>query len=184
MPLFPMFIDLNQADVLIIGQGHHALDKAEKLTPFGPRIQMIPPERFDPALLCPRPALVILAQPGHPDNPQIFSLCHEAGIPVNTVDDPKLCTVRFPSLVTRGELSVGISTGGKSPVAASLIRESIEQTLPGEMEDILTWAGGVTARLRREIPDYALRAARLRRIITRALELNRPLTEEETASVL
>lgn len=183
MPLFPMFVDLENETVLIIGTGKHAADKAAKLAPFGAKLRQITPEAFTPELLSPAPALVILAQPGHPDNGRIAEACRQARIPINVVDDPGLCTVRFPSLVTRGELSIGIATNGRSPVASALIRERIEQMLPDGTEELLLWAGEQTAALRREIPDYAQRTVLLRKILTRAFDLGRPLTEEECSQL-
>lgn len=169
MPLFPMFVDLENETVLIIGTGKHASDKAAKLRPYGPVIRQIKIADFTPGLLEPAPALVILAQPGHPDNPVIAGQCRERGIPLNAVDDPALCSVRFPSLLTRGELSIGIATSGLSPVASSLLRQQLEAALPENTEALLLWAGELTARLRQEIPDYAQRTLVLRALIGKAL---------------
>ncbi len=44
MPHFPMFIDLNEEPVMIVGGGAVALRKIRKLQPFGPRITVIAPE--------------------------------------------------------------------------------------------------------------------------------------------
>lgn len=179
MPLFPMFVDLKGRGVLIVGEGRHADDKAAKLGPFGAVIRQIAPVDFGESDLSPAPALVVLAETGHPANDAIAARCAELRIPVNAVDDPALCTVRFPALLTRGELSVGIATNGLSPVMASLIRESLSESLPEELESILIWAGELTARLRQEIPDYAQRTRILRRATKLAFEKNRPLTEGE-----
>ena len=43
MPWFPMFVQLNGADALIVGGGKVALRKAEKLLPYGPRITVAAP---------------------------------------------------------------------------------------------------------------------------------------------
>lgn len=179
MPLFPMFVDLKDRTVLLIGEGHHAEDKAAKLAPFGAVIRRVSLADFRESDLSPAPAMVVLTQTGHPDNAGIADLCAQLRIPVNAVDDPRLCTVRFPALVTRGELSVGIATNGLSPVTASLIKESLSESLPEDLESILTWSGTLTSRLRKEIPDYAARTRILRRAMTMAFAQNRPLTESE-----
>lgn len=179
MPLFPMFVDLKGQTVLLIGEGHHADDKAAKLQPFGPEIRRIRLANFTSGDLSPAPALVVLAEPGNPANESIAGLCAQLRIPVNAVDDPRLCTVRFPALVTRGELSVGIATGGLSPVAASLVKESLADSLPSELEEILAWSAQLTARLRKEVPDYTRRTIILRRALTQAFDQNRPLTGDE-----
>ena len=55
-------------------------------------------------------------------NGRIAEYCQAAHIPVNVVDDREKCTFFFPALVKEGALTVGISTDGKSPAAASWLR--------------------------------------------------------------
>ncbi len=58
-----------------------------------------------------------------------------AGVLVNIEDQPALCDFHMPAVVRRGDLLVTISTGGKAPGLARLIREWIERRLG------LEWAG-------------------------------------------
>ena len=44
MPLFPIFLDLRGKKVLIVGGGHVALRKAERLAPYGASITAVAPE--------------------------------------------------------------------------------------------------------------------------------------------
>lgn len=44
MPYFPMFIDLKERSVLVVGGGRVALRKLQKLMPYGPKITVIAPE--------------------------------------------------------------------------------------------------------------------------------------------
>ena len=154
MPLFPAFLDLSGSTVLIVGEGAEAHRKAEKMRPFCGKIlcSAYPPEYSE------RPALVLLTERDHPDNEAIAARFRAHGIPVNVADRPELCDFRFPSLITKGDLSIGIATDGKAPALSALLRQHIEQSLPGDLEAILTTAAALTAELRATIPDQAERA--------------------------
>ena len=145
MPLFPIFINLEGRRVLIAGGGHVALRKAERLSPYGADIFAVAPEfipgfagipgvtllerRFEPGDID-GAALVIAATDDPELNAAVSELCRWENVPVNVVDDIEKCSFVFPSLVRRGELSVGISTGGASPSAAQYIRRGVEQLVP------------------------------------------------------
>ncbi len=65
-------------------------------------------------------------------NRWVFAEATEAGIPVNVVDNPALCTFIAPSIVRRGDLVVAISTGGAAPALAVRIRERLEREFGDE----------------------------------------------------
>lgn len=178
MNLFPMMVDLTGKTVLILGTGEEAEDKARRMAPFGCVLDCRRTEEFGD-FSDPLPALVILADRFHPKNAAIAAQCRSLGIPVNAVDDPSLCDFIFPSLITRGSLTVALSTGGAAPAAGKLLRQRIEQALPEDTEGLMDWAGALTARLRASIPDMALRGRILRFALDRAFTLGRPLTEDE-----
>lgn len=174
MPHFPLFIDLTGQRVLIVGNTPEAQGKAQALAPFAPEIHFLTDLTADD--LSPAPALVILTEKKREGEAQ---LCKERNIPVNTVDDPENCTCFFPSLICRGDLTVGISSGGCAPSASKALRQHIEQTLPDALEEILPWLGEMTRLLRRQIPDYTRRAEVLAAISSESFQKNRPLTGDE-----
>lgn len=69
--------------------------------------------------------------------------CRENGIPVNTVDQMEDCDFLFPALVHHGEVTVGITTGGKSPLLAARIRKEIEKGCPEFIGEAADWMGWV-----------------------------------------
>ena len=165
MPLFPMFLDLSQATVLVVGDGAEAQRKAELLKPFCACVL----RRSYPPAVSEAPALVILAERNHPDNEALAAQFREMHIPVNVCDRPELCDFRFPSLITRGEISGGLSTGGGAPVLRGLLREQLEDALPENLDEIARAAAALTARLRAEVPDQKERARLLREMIEQML---------------
>ena len=168
-PLFPAFLDLSDAEVLVVGRGAEADRKAEKMAYFCRRVV-----RCDyPPVFEEKPALLILAEPGNPDNALWAARFREMGIPVNVCDRPELCDFRFPALITRGAVSVGIATAGAAPVLTGLLRQKIDAALPEDLESILTAAADLTAELRQSVPDPKERTRLLRQELGKLLRCPR-----------
>lgn len=193
MPLFPIFIDLKGRRALIVGGGRVALRKAERLMPYGADICAVAPEfdgafrslsgvtllerRFEPGDI-EGAALVIAATDDGELNAAVSELCRWENIPVNVVDDLEKCSFVFPALVQRGELSVGISTGGASPSAAQYVRRGVEQLVPEGFEGILDFLSTHRAEVKAALPPER-RAGAYAGLFERCMELGRALSEEE-----
>ena len=199
MGYFPFFVQIESAPALIVGGGTVALRKAEKLLPYGPRLTVVAPE------ICPElaalPSLTLVRRPFRAEdveemvfviaaagdralNHQVARLCRERGIPVNVVDDKEACSFLFPALVKRGELSVGISTGGSSPTAAIWLKEQIADLLPEGLEAILAWLEEQRPLLKARWPEERSRARGFSALFAACLAAGRPLAEEEREQCL
>jgi uroporphyrin-III C-methyltransferase/precorrin-2 dehydrogenase/sirohydrochlorin ferrochelatase len=64
-----------------------------------------------------------------------------AGVPVNVADRPELCDFIMPAIVERGDITVGISTGGIAPTLARSLRARIEAALPARLGELVRFAG-------------------------------------------
>ena len=158
MALFPAFLDLTKGIVLVVGQGHEADAKAEKMAPFCHRVERCPyPPRYAEV-----PALVILAEKDHPENEIWAAHFRSLGVTVNVADRPELCDFIFPSLIVRGDVSVGIATNGKAPALSALLRRRIEEALPEDLAAIAEAAAQLTLELRKTIPDPHQRGEAIR----------------------
>ena len=158
MPLFPACIDLSHAKVLVVGEGHEAELKAQRMTPFCEKVLRCPyPPVYDEP-----PALVILAEKDHPDNEAWAAHFRSLGLTVNVADRPELCDFIFPSLIVRGDVSVGIATNGKAPALSALLRRRIQEALPEDLETIAAVAAELTQQLRKTIPDPHQRGKAIR----------------------
>ncbi len=82
-----------------------------------------------------------------------------AGLLVNVEDVPRLCDFHVPARVRRGDLLVTVSTAGRSPSLASVLRRRLEGIFPAE------WAGRMNelADLRRRLRDGGADAASVNR---------------------
>lgn len=199
MAYFPLFVELSDRRVLVVGGGRVAKRKVEKLLPYGPKVVVVAPEirpeleelegvtllhrSFFPDLLD-GVALVIAAAGDAAVNREVSALCRERAIPVNAVDDPAACTFYFPALVKRGALSVGISTGGASPCAAAYIRQQVEALVPENFGAILEFLSAWRPVVRNAIAKEERRAKFFAELFQRCLREETPLTEEAAERAL
>ena len=173
MNRFPLSVDLRGKQVYLIGNGEQVRQKAEKLAPFG--AMLIHSDTFTEAEAESNPAMVIVGDTPRAEAEQIFALCCRYRIPVNVVDEPDLCSFYFPALVTRGDLTISISTAGTSPTAAACLRHKIDDLLPKNTEDILCWLSEHRAEFKEKQLLKAAAAA--------AFSAGRPLTADEVAKL-
>ena len=199
MPHFPMFVDLKNKPILVVGGGAVALRKLKKLAPYGAIPTVVAPEIhpeilslgvevkqrcFCEADLTPRPALVIAATDDEVINREVARLCKSLNIPVNVADSPEDCTFLFPALVQRGEFSAGISTGGASPTAAVYFKERLEEAVPDDLEEILDWLAEKRVELKKTVPDQARRAGIFRRLFDACMAKGGILNDAEAAQCM
>ena len=74
----------------------------------------------------------------------------EKGILVNVEDVPDLCDFHVPASIRRGDLVLTVSTGGKSPGLAKLIREWLEHKIAPEWSGRLKEVASARAKWRGE----------------------------------
>lgn len=148
MEFLPLFTQLTGKPCLLLGGGQVALRKARLLCKAGAKIRVVArdvlPElaalaeqsggevrvgEFDEADLG-QVFLVIAATDDHALNQHVSEACHQRLLPVNVVDSPELCSVILPAIVDRSPLVIAISSGGKSPVLARMMRSRLESSIP------------------------------------------------------
>jgi precorrin-2 dehydrogenase/sirohydrochlorin ferrochelatase len=148
MRYYPVFLDLENVPCLVVGGGQVGERKVKtlqscaakvflisrKLTPYleeevrRGRIELLAPVYQTEHL--PGKFLVI----GATDDPNLNQIigreARDRGMLCNIVDKPQECNFILPSLVSRGDLTVAVSTSGKSPALAKKIRQDLERVFP------------------------------------------------------
>lgn len=168
MTLFPFFEDIENKTFLVIGGGRVAKGKINRLKQFTDKIIVVAPEtditeckvlkkEFEESDLA-LGDYVIGASDDRELNKRISLLCQKRDIPVNIVDDPELCTFIFPSLIKRGDLTVGITTNCKSPALSQYLRQEIEKLIPNDIENIIDEMSTLREQLKKEVPNQKERA--------------------------
>lgn len=184
MALFPFFVNIEGKKGLIIGSGKHAEEKIQRLKPYNPELTIIPEGEFKESDLEPVPAFVVAAGDDEEENHRIARMCREKRILVNVVDDQEYCDFIFPSLISHGNLSVGICTNGASPATGVLLKRKIEKQIPDNVEEILDFLQEKRSIIGNELTNKKQRFAFYYQMSEACMALNRPLTEEEFAEML
>jgi precorrin-2 dehydrogenase/sirohydrochlorin ferrochelatase len=91
-------------------------------------------------------------------NARIYADAREKGIWINAADDPSHCDFILPAVIRRGELIVGVSTGGASPALTRAIREDLEEYFTEDFEQLVQ----VAAEVRRELRQRSIQVSALR----------------------
>lgn len=81
--------------------------------------------------------LVLLATDNRQLHESIRNFARSRRILINVADTPDLCDFYLGSVVTKGNLKIGVSTNGKSPTISKRIREYLEEALPDDTNDLL-----------------------------------------------
>lgn len=188
MEFFPFYIDIKNKKCIIVGGGSVALRKLEKLIPFSPEITVIAPEvrneilDFSKIKIVKRKFqdkdienafLVISASDNVELNAHIFELCSEKKILVNTVDDLQKCGFVFPSIVKKNNLTIGITTSGKSPLYARYIGEKIEDLVDAESSEIIEILSKFRPVIKKEIESVQVRKMAFKQILRMYTENDR-----------
>jgi uroporphyrin-III C-methyltransferase/precorrin-2 dehydrogenase/sirohydrochlorin ferrochelatase/precorrin-2 dehydrogenase/sirohydrochlorin ferrochelatase len=179
MAYFPMFVNLEQSTVLLVGGGSVAERKAAVLTDFCGAVRVVAPVIKESILqrkgVLPflRPfqeqdlegvALVVAATNDPEENAEISRLCQQKGIPVNAVDDVEHCNFIFPSYVKRGDVVTAVSSGGKSPLVTQYLRDRAAEALTEEVAELTEFLGDIRERVKEEVD-----CERQRKAVYRAL---------------
>ena len=85
-------------------------------------------------------------------NHEISESARKKGVLINAVDQPADCDFIVPSIVRKGDLSIAVSTSGKSPALAKSIRKQLDLQFGNEYQTFLELMG----RLRKEILSSGL----------------------------
>lgn len=76
----------------------------------------------------------------------------KARVPVNVADVPPECDFYFGAQVRRGPLQVMVSTSGAGPKVAVIVRDTIANAIPPDVEDAIAGVGALRKELRERAP--------------------------------
>lgn len=153
-PYYPIYIDIEDRDVVIIGGGNVCARKAETMMKYGARVTIVSPEFTDEieqwgqqgALRLKRKPydegdleganIVIASTDDQSVNEQIAADCRRRRIPVNVVDVTPLCEFIVPAIIESGSIQIAVSTGGKSPALARTLKEDLQRLVGPEYAEV------------------------------------------------
>lgn len=101
--------------------------------------------------------LVIAATDCPETNKRIAQDARKLKILVNVTDNIELCDYLVPAITRVGDLTISVSTAGKSPFLAKKIRNEIAKCYGEEYGELLSILGGIRDRVRKEVIDFQKR---------------------------
>ena len=152
--MYPIMLDLHLKKVVIIGAGKIAYRKICSLLESGANISVVSPDVItDIQQLSDEGKLAILKKEAEPCdyadaflviaatnnkevNKQIAANVTSQQL-VNVVDDATLGNFHIPTKLTRGKLTIAVSTSGASPMLAKKIRDELSLQYDHQYEEYL-----------------------------------------------
>ena len=151
--MFPAFLKLGGRSVVVVGGGRVAAAKLDALLDAGARVTVVAPE-VRPELV--RAGVAVKRREFFPQdldgawfavaaapavvNRLVATAAEERRIFVNAVDDPAAGSAYTGGVFRRSGATIAISTEGRAPALAGLLREGLEYVIPEELEKWITEA--------------------------------------------
>ncbi len=165
MRYYPVYLDIQNRNCLVVGGGTVGTRKVTTLLGCGATVMIVSPVVTSTLQALSNKGLITLAKRpfqssdlegkflviGATDNPelnrQIHTEAERLGILYNIADRPEACNFILPSIVNRGDLVIAISTSGTSPAFAKKLRKDLEKELGKEYAVFLKLMGAIRKKL-------------------------------------
>ena len=169
-PYYPIFLDIEDRPVVIIGGGNVCARKAETMMNYGARVTIVSPEFTEEIEQWGRDGVLQLRRKTYEDadleganiviastddqsvNEQIAADCRRRRIPVNVVDVTPLCEFIVPAIIDKGSVTLAVSTGGKSPALARTLKEDLQRMIGPEYAEVNDALGTLRESAKRVLP--------------------------------
>ena len=180
---YPVFLDLRGRRAVVIGGGAVAEQKVHGLVGAGAHVTVVSTD-VTPALgaLARRNAiehkrrpyrrgdlkgawLAIAATDDRGTNGAVWAEAEQLGVPVNAVDDLEHCSFIAPAVHREGDITVAVSTAGKSPALAVRLRQRIARLVGRAEARLCELLGELRPGLAERVPDTPARTALWYRIV-------------------
>lgn len=171
MRYFPMFLDVENKPILVVGGGEVACRKVDSLLRAGANVTLVSPkvapylsklvedsklhwvQNFYSSQILSKDYLQVWATTDNPSlNHQVYNDAKKLGVLVNVVDDLPYCDFITPSMINRGRIQIAISSGGASPVLVRNIREKLETVLPQNIGLIADFGASKRNSIKESLP--------------------------------
>ncbi|MDD5093044.1 MAG: bifunctional precorrin-2 dehydrogenase/sirohydrochlorin ferrochelatase [Dehalococcoidia bacterium] len=166
MAYYPVFLNISDKRCIVIGGGLVGLRKVNMLLEYGAKVDVISPEicsqieemaakgevklarREYESVDLEGAWVVIAATNNSRTNERVAKEAHRRGILINVVDVPRISDFIVPSYLRRGDLTVAVSTNGKSPALARKIRTELEERFSDEYAQLVSLVDEVRSDLK------------------------------------
>jgi siroheme synthase-like protein len=169
-PYYPIYIDIEDHAVLIVGGGIVCTRKAETMMRYGGRVTIVSPEITEEIAAWERDgaltvklkkyaeadlegaSMVIASTDDQCVNARVARDCRRRRLPVNVVDVTHLCEFIVPAIIEKGSIQIAISTGGKSPALGRTLKEDLQRTIGPEYAEVNDLLGTLRKSAKEVLP--------------------------------
>ena len=203
MEYYPVNLDIKKQKCLVVGGGRVGTRKVLTLLDCGARVTVVSPDAREKLIeLANRGAITLEKRPyretdldgmflviGTTDdeelNHQISLAAEKLNMLCNIADRPQVCNFILPSIVSRGDLTISISTSGKSPALAKKLRIELEEQFGKEYADLLRLMGAIREKLLKQKHEPEAHKHLFEQLISRNLvDMIRDTRKKEIDSLL
>lgn len=165
MRYYPVSLDIKNRKCLVVGGGGVATRKVATLLDCGAMVTVVSPDVSGKLLALANNNLIVLKKRPYREadldgvflvigttddeelNHQISIDAEKLNMLCNIADRPKVCNFILPAIVNRGDLTISISTSGKSPALAKRLRIELEEQFGNEYAELLRLMGAIRKKL-------------------------------------
>lgn len=170
MSKYPVYLELKNRRVVVIGAGAVAARKVQSLLATGANIRVVT-KTIDPVFeqfskealvqIVENPYssqfikdafLVIAATNDNELNKQIYNDCQQLKVLCNVVDVPGLCDFYVPAVIRRNDLQLAISTSGKCPAFTAHLRQKLQEIITEEHGQFLDLLDQARKTIKQQVP--------------------------------
>ena len=169
-PYYPIYLDIEGRNVLVIGGGSVCTRKAETMMNYGANVTVVSPKFTDEIEQWARDGrlqvrrklyesndldganIVIASTDRQSVNEQIAADCRTRRIPVNVVDVTHLCEFIVPAIIDKNGIQIAISTGGKSPALGRTLKEDLQRSIGPEYSEVNDLLGSLRTSAKAVLP--------------------------------
>ncbi len=180
MDYLPIFVNIKDQHCLIVGGGAVAARKADLFIKAGAIVTVMAPElktemkfhlshgkivwqmntfSVESMINLIPPKYVISATDDEAVNQAVYHYCQQQNIPVNVADQKAYCDFILPAIVERSPMIIAVSTGGRSPVLARVMKARLEALIPAGFGRLADLVGRYRQKVKDAISDLDGRKA-------------------------
>lgn len=183
---YPVNLNLDNMEIIIVGGGNVALRKCMNFLDFGKSVTVLAPD-FDSRFLelgnkvdlindifkeeyIDKFDIVVAATDDKDVNEEITCICRKKSKLINVVDSRDLSDFTVSSYVKRGDLLIGISTGGKIPALSAKIRRDLEEIYDESFAEYVDLLGELREKIIKKYEDKTERKKVLKALVELDIE--------------
>ena len=183
---YPVNLNLDNMEIIIVGGGKVALRKCMNFLEFGKSVTVLAPD-FDSRFLelgnkvdlindifkeeyIDKFDIVVAATDDKEVNEEIACICRKKSKLINVVDSRDLSDFTVSSYVKRGDLLIGISTGGKIPALSAKIRRDLEEIYDESFAEYVDLLGELREKIIKKYEDKIERKKVLKALVELDIE--------------